>query len=40
MIDAMMSLMKLNEAWKGEVSGSEFTKLYKKQAATREALRK
>ena len=30
----------INEAWKGEVSGSEFTKLYKKQAATREALRK
>ena len=40
MIDAMMSLMKLNEAWKGEVSGSEFTKLYKKQATTREALHK
>lgn len=30
----------INEACKGEVSGSEFTKLYKKQAATREALRK
>ena len=30
----------IEEAWKGKVSGSEFVKLYKKQAATREALRK
>ncbi|XP_030940017.1 uncharacterized protein LOC115964930 [Quercus lobata] len=30
----------IKEAWKGKVSGSEFVKLYKKQAVTREALRK
>ena len=30
----------IEEAWKGKVSGSEFVKLYKKQAATREALHK
>ena len=30
----------IEEAWKGKVSGSEFLKLYKKQAPTREALRK
>ena len=30
----------IEEAWKGKVSGSEFVKLFKRQAATREALRK
>ena len=30
----------IEEAWKGKVSGSEFIKLYKKLAASREALRK
>lgn len=30
----------IEKAWNMDVSGSEFTKLYKRQAATRDALRK